>query len=837
MNDAAQTMGGRRGGTSPARAARLIWLIVLLGLVTSAFTLVMVRAALAGIAAQRSRVAAAVNDLDALSTQIDRSYADAEDAMQRHLALQQRAGSDTLEFDAASRMLSALGASPGGAEAAQGMQAIAALLAGLQSLDGQCVAWSRQYRECQAALEERKREVDQSLFGLTSALGQAEGRQHLDLALKIRKFRKESGEAANSLARELVAGLSPGSDITDLRTEVSTLGALIERIAGEDELDRLADLKDNLLSASLLRLTPIIARFGATQPELQREVQASLAAFQRNVLGEGYKIDGEHQTISPGDGGLYTECRRRLVLRQGREALREKVARCGEQYKAASAQLDAVHTALNDRAGSETAGMFMRHWQTLLWVCVACAGGLVVLGNVIAGTIRRQIIAEERATAGLRQSEARTRTIVDTAMDAVVTMDGSGRTVGWNPQATAIFGYTSEEAIGRELAELIVPPARRGAHREGLRRFLETGEGKMINRRVEIVAMHRDGSEIPIELAISPLGSGEGLSFGAFLRDLTAQRRAETEREELHNRLLAASRQAGMAEVATGVLHNVGNVLNSVNVSTNVVTERLRHSEVASLQKAGAMLRENLADLPRYLTSDERGRHLPGFLIEVAQCLDEDQRAMLQELESVGRGLDHIKHIVGAQQTHAKRGDVRQRVRPAELIEAALEMNRESFTRHQIAISRDPTSANVPEVRLDKHRVLQVLINVISNAKNSLCEGRPSNRRISIGVAEAVADSGSVIRFVITDNGMGIAPENLARIFGHGFTTRNTGHGFGLHSAANAAKEMGGSLTAASDGPGHGATFTLELPASGTTSNNDMTIEPGKRVKTMESRT
>jgi signal transduction histidine kinase len=100
-----------------------------------------------------------------------------------------------------------------------------------------------------------------------------------------------------------------------------------------------------------------------------------------------------------------------------------------------------------------------------------------------------------------------------------------------------------------------------------------------------------------------------------------------------------------------------------------------------------------------------------------------------------------------------------------------------------------------------------------------------------------VADSGSVIRFVITDNGMGIAPENLARIFGHGFTTRNTGHGFGLHSAANAAKEMGGSLTAASDGPGHGATFTLELPASGTTSNNDMTIEPGKRVKTMESRT
>jgi signal transduction histidine kinase len=280
----------------------------------------------------------------------------------------------------------------------------------------------------------------------------------------------------------------------------------------------------------------------------------------------------------------------------------------------------------------------------------------------------------------------------------------------------------------------------------------------------------------------------------------------------------------------------VGNVLNSVNVSTNVVTERLRHSEVGSLQKAGAMLRENLSDLPRYLTSDERGRHLPGFLIEVAQCLDEDQRAMLQELESVGRGLDHIKHIVGAQQTHAKRGDVRQRVRPAELIESALEMNRESFTRHQIAISRDAGIADVPEVLLDKHRVLQVLINVISNAKNSLCEGRPSNRRISIGVAEAASDSGSVIRFVITDNGMGIAPENLARIFGHGFTTRNAGHGFGLHSAANAAKEMGGSLTAASDGPGHGATFTLELPASDATPSNSAATELTDRLTMTVSR-
>ncbi len=802
--------------TSPVRAGRLIWLIVLLGLVTSGFTLFRVRAALWGIADQRARLAAVLHDVDSISKEIDRSYADAEDAMQRHLALRQRPGPDTLAVNPANGMPDDFIASANGREAGAQIQEVKTFLAELKTLDGQCITWSREYRECQTALDERKKEVDASLLGLTVALSQADGRQRLDLALNIRKFRKQSGEAANELARQIVGGLKPGSDLNDLAAEISTLAALVERITGEDELDRLADLKDNVLAASLFRLTPIVARCGATLPDLQRDVQASLTAFQKAVLGEGYNIDVEHQTISPGTGGLYLQCRRRMELRQHREQLRERTARCGEQYKAASAQVDAIYDRLKDKLGSETESMLVRHWRTLLFVCLASGAALVLLGNIIATTIRRQITAVERATDKLRQSEARTRTIVDTAMDAVVTMDRRGRVIGWNPQATVIFGYESEEVIGRDLADLIVPPANRAAHRAGLQRFLETGVARMINRRIEIVALRRDGSEIPVELAISLLGSGDNLSFGAFLRNLTSQKRAEAEREQLHERLLAASRQAGMAEVATGVLHNVGNALNSVNVSANVVTERLRNSEVTNLQKAGEMLRANLEDLPRYLTADDRGRHLPGFLIEVAQCLGDEQKSLLQELESVGRGLDHIKHIVSAQQAHAKRGVVLQRVRPLELLETALEMNRESFTRHHITVNRDAAAAaiDLPEIPLDKHKVLQVLVNLISNAKNAVCEGRDAQRSITVGVYHANADSGEkVIRFQVTDNGMGIAAEHLADIFRHGFTTRSEGHGFGLHSAANAAREMGGSLTAASDGPGRGATFVLELPA------------------------
>jgi PAS domain S-box-containing protein len=485
--------------TSPVRAGRLVWLIVLLGLVTSGFTLFMVRAALSGIADQRAQLATVLNDLDSMENQIDRSYADTEDAMQRHLALRQQPGRDTPGFDPMKGMLDALLASATEPDTRSRIEKVMTFLAGLKSLDEQCIAWRSRYRECQSALDERKKEADAALVGLTTALGRAEGRQRLDLALKIRKFHKQSGEAANELARQIVGGIEPGSDINELGIEISTLSALIERIMGEEEIDRLADLKDNVLSASLFRLTPIIARCGTTHPDLQRDVQASLAGFLRAVLGEGHKIQVEHQTITPDDrGGLYVECRRRLELRQHREELQEKMARCGEQYKAASDHLDAINATLKDKAGSETEAMLVKHWRTLLFVCLASGAALVVLGNIIATTIRRQINAVERATAGLRESEARTRTIVDTAMDAVVTMDCQGRTIGWNPQATAIFGYSSEEAMGREMAELIVAPAHRAAHRAGLKRFLETGTGALINRRVEITATHRDGSEIPM---------------------------------------------------------------------------------------------------------------------------------------------------------------------------------------------------------------------------------------------------------------------------------------------------------------------------------------------------
>ncbi len=300
------------------------------------------------------------------------------------------------------------------------------------------------------------------------------------------------------------------------------------------------------------------------------------------------------------------------------------------------------------------------------------------------------------------------------------------------------------------------------------------------------------------------------------LKELELQRQAtqaaETQREELQQRLLNASRDAGRAEVATGILHNVGNVLNSMNVSAAMVNKTLHESKVSNLNKALAMLQEHSDDLSTFLTADDRGRVLPGYLSKLAGVLAQEQNTLIAEVASLRQSLEHIGHVVQMQQAYAKASSVKEKVDPDSLIEDAVRMNRSSIDRHGVKMNNEPGGA--APVLIDKHRVLQILINLISNATNSLAACPPESRNINTRICVDPGGEFPQIRFQIIDTGSGILPENLTKIFNHGFTTRQEGHGFGLHSSANAAREMGGSLTASSEGAGRGAVFTLELPVS-----------------------
>ena len=291
--------------------------------------------------------------------------------------------------------------------------------------------------------------------------------------------------------------------------------------------------------------------------------------------------------------------------------------------------------------------------------------------------------------------------------------------------------------------------------------------------------------------------------------DAAERKRAQEIVEQLRQELSQASRQASMAEVATGTLHNVGNVLTSISVSASVVSNRLHESRVNNFAKALAMLREHRGDLARFLTDDPKGKMLPGYLETLAEHLVAEHEEMVREMDNLSRNVDHVKEIVSLQQNYAQVLGVSETLRISELAEDAIRMNLGAFERHGITITREFSA--VPLVTVDKHKVLQILINLMRNAKYAMDELGPPEKRLTVGIA--AGDNGRVV-ISVRDNGIGISPENLTRIFGRGFTTKRDGHGFGLHSGLLAARDMGGDLVAYSEGAGKGATFCLELPAA-----------------------
>jgi PAS domain S-box-containing protein len=290
-------------------------------------------------------------------------------------------------------------------------------------------------------------------------------------------------------------------------------------------------------------------------------------------------------------------------------------------------------------------------------------------------------------------------------------------------------------------------------------------------------------------------------------QEITAQKLASEELARLNRELVDTSRKAGMAEVATGVLHNVGNVLNSVNVSCSLVLERVQQSEVATLPKLAELIEAQRGRLDEFLTRDPQGRQIPDFLCSLAPVLAQEQSLALKELNLLRDKIDHIKEIVAMQQSYAGAGGVLERVAVADLIEDAIKLNSGALAGPGVRVERQFDS--VPLVTTDKHKVLQIVLNLVRNAKYA-CDESPIEPKVVL--ARVSSPRPNWVRIQVIDNGVGIPAENLTKIFGHGFTTRHDGHGFGLHSGALAARQLGGSLSAQSDGVGTGATFALELP-------------------------
>jgi len=396
---------------------------------------------------------------------------------------------------------------------------------------------------------------------------------------------------------------------------------------------------------------------------------------------------------------------------------------------------------------------------------------------------------------------------LDNVPDLVYFKDRESRFIAVSRSKARRHGLDPVDLVGKSDANFFSEQHAQWA-RADEESIISTGE-PIIGKLERIV--WPDGHESWATSSKLPLRDTDGEIIGTFglSKDVTAAHEMNNDLEKTQREILDASRMAGMAEVATGVLHNIGNVLTSLNVSANVIATSLHQSKAGSLGKISALLDEHAADLGAFITQDPKGRRIPDFIESLAQHSLEERDRLLQEITSLQANIDHIKEIVTMQQAYATTVGVVEALEPAALMEDALRMNAGALVRHDVSCVRE--FHPVPPVHAEKAKVLQILINLIRNAKYAADEGRLAEKLIRLRVEPG---EGGRVRLIVEDNGVGISPENLARIFTHGFTTRKDGHGFGLHSSMTVAREMKGTLTAHSAGVGRGATFTLELPAA-----------------------
>jgi PAS domain S-box-containing protein len=673
-------------------------------------------------------------------------------------------------------------------------------------------------------------QVRDLLTQLRSGVDTLEGSHRMKDAMKYNRWQHATGDDA---ARQAAAILQEQAkreslDSADFNSQLSELARLVELLGGEEQFDGLADIKDNQLKPALDRLSDSIASL-AQDPDISANLTPQAVENLRvAIFGKGYKNDDAHQDIEPGVGGLYVLRRDALQLRRQRDALKIELTTLAQDMEAANATFAQFAEARTDALNRETEDSLKTVWSRMVIIGAVCLVVFLWLAFIISRGIRGHVRALDEARAeaeagrqttqklmlqqqaanqqlalahnNLRASEQRFRTLSTSAPLGICETDAVGKLLYANAQWEKIAGISVADATGEGWARALHPDDAQVL--SDWKNAAESGQDFIREFR-----FRTEGQEARwVSVRTTPIRSegGQVLGHVATVEDITGRKKAEEQLEVANKKLLDTSRQAGMAEVATGVLHNVGNVLNSVNISSSLVAEKVQKSKIAHFTKAVGLMRDHQADLGSFVTADPQGKHLLDFFSQLSEHLSGEQAAMLKELAHLQKNVEHIKEIVSTQQAYASSSGFNEMVDLRELLEDALRIHRAAIMRHDINIIQE--FAQAPQVLADKHKVLQILVNLLSNAKHAMKQSSAKTLTLKI---ETTAET---VRVSVTDSGMGIPPENMTRIFAHGFTTKKDGHGFGLHSGALAAKQMGGELRAASEGSGKGATFTLELP-------------------------
>ncbi|MFA6186331.1 MAG: response regulator [Phycisphaerae bacterium] len=430
----------------------------------------------------------------------------------------------------------------------------------------------------------------------------------------------------------------------------------------------------------------------------------------------------------------------------------------------------------------------------------------------------------------LIKSEERYRRITDSITDyifSVVISQGRAAEFVHNDAAVAVTGYSWQELANDPSLWLEM------IHKDDRQKVSEYLDKCTRGQKVESFEYRIIRKDMALRWVKSTVvqhfnRNGQITSYDCLLQDITERKTAETEMkiakekaeeaqakleklnlqlETTYKKLMETAHSAGMAEVAADVLHNVGNALNSINVSAATVIEKLSKSEIENLTKLAELLCKYNGRLDDFLQNDPQGKHIPTYLSELSKHLTAQQNETIERLDAIIKNVSQVRDIVKMQQSYTGIDKHQDCVMLNELIENAIEINNAGLQRQGVEVIREYD--DIGSILIDRQRCLQTLVNLIDNAEHSLSKSDSEPKVLKI---RTLKTNGSKLRIEVCDNGIGIAPAELNSIFDRGFTTKQAGHGFGLHSSLLAIKDMQGSLIAQSDGLGKGAIFILELP-------------------------
>jgi len=429
----------------------------------------------------------------------------------------------------------------------------------------------------------------------------------------------------------------------------------------------------------------------------------------------------------------------------------------------------------------------------------------IMVDHLRAAALKEQQMLDELETRvqdrtrELELSETKIRAILDNIAEGILVLNEDDRIESMNPAAEKIFAMKEPDSIGVDSRLLIDQKSTAEPTR-----FVDT-EGQLVECR----GMRSDGSTFPMEFVVSRMNLDARRLRVCVVRDITTRKNTEHELATAQSRLVDAAHKSGMAEMATGVLHNIGNILNSVNLAGEEIARIANNSRIASLTRANDLLREHQDDMSEFLLNDPRGRKLPEFYLKIGQVLDDEVATVRREADSLIEKTTMMKEVISTQQSYARSGFHSETLNIGDLVEDALKIQASSL--HKWGVKLNKQLADTPACTGQKSKLLQVITNLIKNAQEAMRDNDNFNKPKELTIETGQLNQHRV--FVrVRDNGCGIASDQLSKIFSHGFTTKEDGHGFGLHTSANAMTEMHGSLSVESEGRNKGATFTLTVP-------------------------